>query len=146
MIELGSQELRAVGLYRAGILHRGSTLWVGSWPWSFPLASIWPQSGPSCPWSCQTSTTSPRSITASLICAILLGFAKYTLQLPNQIQAWPDRHTALTVSRATSLTPNTTYLLLWPSFPSYISRPDAHIFILQYLLLFLSDTVWHTHI
>lgn len=34
---------------RAAILHRGSTLRAGSWPQSFPLASVWPRSRPSCP-------------------------------------------------------------------------------------------------
>lgn len=66
-----------------------------------PGPSLWPQSGLglglACPWSCQTSTTSPRSITASLIHSTQQPFAKSITPLL--------RHTAVTVSIAVSLNP-----------------------------------------
>ncbi|CAG6005332.1 unnamed protein product [Menidia menidia] len=53
--------------------------------------SPWPQFGLGqgllVPSPAKTSTTSHRTIAASLICATPLHFAKYTLQLPNLIQA-----------------------------------------------------------
>lgn len=86
---------------------------------------LWPQSGlgrgPLVPSSAKISTASHRSSSSSDLHHIAVPCQA---QLPNQRQAWPDRHTALTVSRGWSS--NTAASCPNLVFYSCMTKSDAH--------------------